>query len=428
MQFASSRFSSHIVGLLLLLTVGTAFGETNMTHAWPQWRGPNRDGQVPGADWPGQLAGAALTQQWRVELGPSYSGPVVVGDRVFVTETKDKKWEVVRALSRSTGKQLWEAEWEGSMSVPFFARSNGSWIRSTPAYDDGRLYVGGIRDVLVCLEASTGKQIWRVDFVKQLKTEAPSFGFVCSPLIHGDHVYVQAGASFVKMEKTTGKIVWRSLKDTGGMSGSAFSSPSIATIGGVEQFVVQTRTTLAGVDPETGTELWSQKIPAFRGMNILTPTTFGDAVFTSAYGGKSLLHRLSKDGGEFQIKQLWKNKTQGYMSSPVIVDGHAYLHLRNQRLTCIDLASGEIKWTTKPYGKYWSLVTNGDLILALDERGDLLLIRANPDKFELLDTRKVSDQQTWAHLGIRGDEIFIRELNAMTVFRWSKEAASPAEK
>ena len=113
---------------------------------WPQWRGPERDGHVESKPWPTTLQGDALQQLWRVEMGPGYSGPVVVGDRVFVTETVGKKMEVVRALDRKTGKELWRHEWEGAMSVPFFAKSNGDWIRATPAYSDGRLFVAGMRD------------------------------------------------------------------------------------------------------------------------------------------------------------------------------------------------------------------------------------------------------------------------------------------
>ncbi len=109
------------------------------------------------------------------------------------------------------------------------------------------------------------------------------------------------------------------------------------------------------------------------------------------------------------------------MSTPVVINGHAYLHLRNQRFTCIDLATGESKWTTKPYGKYWSMVANGDRILALDQRGEILLIHATPEKFELVDSRKLTDDETWAHLAVAGDEVFVRELNAMTVYRWSDE-------
>jgi putative heme-binding domain-containing protein len=80
-----------------------------------------------------------------VELGPSCSGPIVAGDRVFTTESKDKKFEVVIAFHRKTGKELWRAQWEGAMTVPFFAKSNGDWIRATPACDGESLFVAGMR-------------------------------------------------------------------------------------------------------------------------------------------------------------------------------------------------------------------------------------------------------------------------------------------
>jgi len=396
----------------------------NQQQVWPQWRGPHRDGQIIGPAWPDRLLGDSLELLWRVPLGPSYSGPIVTETLVFVTETKDKTREVVRALDRKTGEQRWEVSWDGALSVPFFAKSNGDWIRSTPAYDGESLFVAGMRDVLVCLDTRTGETRWRVDFVKELGSPVPAFGFVCSPLVDGSHVYVQAGAALCKLDKRNGKLLWRSLKDDGGMWGSAFSSPLLAEVAGRRQLLVQTRERLVGVDPESGDELWSQTIPAFRGMNILTPTAVGDTIFTSSYGGKSLLFQIKNEAGSVAATEGWTNKVSGYMSSPVVIGGHIYLHLQNQRFTCIELATGKSCWTTTPFGKYWSLVANGDRILALDERGELLLIRANPEKFEQLDLRKVSDDPTWAHLAVCGDEIFIRELNAMAAYRW-RDVSSP---
>jgi outer membrane protein assembly factor BamB len=386
---------------------------------WTQWRGPQRDGKLAAAQWPESLSEANLKLRWNVDLEPSYSGPLIVGDRVFVTETRDKKAEVVRALDRHTGETLWETTWEGALSVPFFAKANGDWIRSTPAYDDGRLLVGGMRDVLVCLDAETGKELWRVDFVQQLGAPVPDFGFVCSPLVEGNFIYVQAGGSLVKLDKTTGSILWRALEDGGGMFGSAFSSPVLETIAGVPQLLVQTRTKLAGVDPESGQVLWSKEIAAFRGMNILTPTVYKDGIFTSSYGGKSLMLQLSRnEAGQWSVEEKWTLKAEGYMSTPVVIDGHAYLHLKNQRFTCIDLETGESKWTTRPYGKYWSMIASGDRILALDANGSLHLVQANPEKFDWLGTVKVSEQETWAHLGIAGDQVFVRELKGLRVFEW----------
>lgn len=413
--------------MLCLLALGLAASPlssaeepANLDRDWPQWRGPHRDGQWRGTPWPDSLDDQHLTLRWRIPLEPSYSGPLVVGDRVFVTETRNERDEVVSCLSRDGGQVLWTVQWPGAMSVPFFARANGDWIRSTPAYADGRLFVAGMRDTLHCLDAATGSVVWQMDFVKELKTELPAFGCVCSPLVVGDHVYLQAGAALLKLEAATGRILWRKLDDGGGMNGSAFSSPCLARVGRSEQLLVQTRTHLCGVDPEGGELLWKQEVPAFRGMNILTPTVLQDAVFTSTYGGKSFLYRLGETPSGWQTTLAWDHKVQGYMSSPVVIDGHAYLHLRNQRFTCIDLTTGESRWTTEPFGRYWSLIAQGDRILALDEAGMLRLIRATPEKFDLLSERKVSDQECWAHLAVAGADVVVRELNGLAVYRWAE--------
>jgi outer membrane protein assembly factor BamB len=408
------------LAVVSLITGGLAPLATAAESAenWPQWRGPTRDGFVAGADWPTKLDKDHLISFWHVDLGPSYSGPIVAADRVFVTETKDAKNEVVHALDRATGKELWKTDWPGAMSVAFMAKRNGDWIRSTPAYDGKSLFVAGMRDVLTCIDAATGKQRWRIDFVEQYKTPLPAFGFVCSPLVVGDFVYVQAASGFCKVDKQTSKVAWRILEETGGMYGSAFSSPILSTICGTKQIVVQTRQKLAGVDPDSGKVYWSQAIPAMLGMNILTPTMLGDKIFTSAYGGGSRLLEITKSGDEFKVKKLWDNGMQGYMSTPVVIEGYAYLHLRNKQFTCVDLKTGEQKWKTDPYGQYWSLVAHKDMILALDQRGELLLIRATPAKFDLLDSRKISEEETWAHLAVCGGEVFVRELNGVTAYRW----------
>ena len=392
---------------------------------WPQWRGPSRDARCAGPTWPAAVDAKSLKRLWKVKLGPSYSGPIVSPDIVYTTESENNENEVVRAYDRDTGKELWKAKWPGAMKVPFFARSNGSWIRSTPALDGDKLYVAGMRDVLACLDARTGKKKWLIDFPKKAGSPVPTFGFVCSPLVTGDALYVQAAGCFLKLNKETGEIIWKALDDGGGMWGSAFSSPAIATLAGKEQVVVQTRTTLAGIDMTKGSVLWSEKVEAFRGMNILTPSFQGDSVFTSTYGGKTMILDITKKNAKLQAKRSWDHPTQGYMSSPVLIGGHAYVHLKNQRVTCFELETGEKKWTTtERFGKYWSMIFQKDRILALDQKGILYLIRATPEKFDLLSSFKVSESDTWAHLAIAGDQLFIRARDGLSAWKWS-EAKTP---
>ena len=394
-------------------------------ESWDQWRGPNRDGRISGAKWPTGLDEARLKKRWQLPFGPSYSGPVMNAERVFITETVDKKREQVTALRRSDGSVVWKRDWEGAMSVPFFARSNGDWIRATPALDGDTLYVAGMRDVLVALNSTDGSERWRLDFVKRFGADLPTFGFVSSPLLDGDSVYVQAGGGVARLRKADGQVVWHGARDGGGMMGSAFGSPVILTLAGKRQLVVQARTRLFGVALEDGAELWSLPVESFRGMNILTPTFAGkDRLFTAAYGGKTLGIDIRSENGGFRAVPAWEFKAQGYMTSPIIHEGHAYLQLRSQRALCIELATGAEKWTTtESFGKYWSMVAQADRVLALDERGELILFKATPEKFDVLSRRKVAESDAWAHLAVDGSELYIRELKALSVWDWSAGAS-----
>ena len=386
---------------------------------WPQWRGPGRDGIVKGGTpWPSSFAG--LKEKWRLPLGASYSGPVTDGKLVFTTESKDKRVELAHAVDVATGKIVWTAEWEGYQGVPFFAKRNGDWIRSTPALADGQLFVGGMQDVLVALDTGSGKVAWQLDFKKEFKAGAEAFGFVCSPLVDGEHVYAHAGAGLCKLERKTGKVVWRSLDDGGGMMGGTFSSPVLATLGGQRQLLVQGRQDLCGVDPADGKVLWKQPIKAFRGMNIFTPVVQGNRLFTSAYDGLSQAWDVKREGDAWKVDLAWEHKAEGYMSTPVVVAGKIFMHLRNQRVTCLDFATGTQHWVSdEKLGEYWSLVAKGDRILALDHKGTLYLLKATPEKLEIIDRKKVCEDETWAHVAVDGGTVFVRDLKGLVALEWS---------
>ncbi|MEM7231322.1 MAG: PQQ-binding-like beta-propeller repeat protein, partial [Planctomycetota bacterium] len=147
----------------------------------------------------------------------------------------------------------------------------------------------------------------------------------------------------------------------------------------------------------------------------------GDTLFTSTYGGGSICFEVKNEGETQTVEKAWKDPAQGYMSTPVVVDRHAYLHLRNQRMACFDIANGKKTWTsTERFGKYMSLVSHGKTILALDERGVLMLIRANPEKLEVTSKREISESPTWAHVAVTDGEIVIRSLKGISVYDWKQ--------
>ncbi|MEM1447507.1 MAG: PQQ-binding-like beta-propeller repeat protein [Planctomycetota bacterium] len=393
---------------------------------WLQWRGPERTGVVGGPAWPASLD--SIEESWSVpDLGESYATPIVTREFVYTVATEDKAEEVVQAYDRATGELAWESRWKGAMEVPVFAAKNGSWIRSSPAYDGENLYVAGIRDVVVCLDGNDGTVRWRVDFSDEMGAALPKFGCVCSPLIVDGSLFIQAGESLARIDKESGEIQWRSKAgaNDGGM-GSAFSSPMMATLAGREQLVVQSRTHLAGIDPESGKELWSTPVKAFRGMNILTPQLYGDAVFTSAYGGRAHMFSVSADDGGMAVEEAWTARAQAYMSSPVVVNDHAFLFLRSNRFTCVGLEEGTDGWVSEPTGdEYWSLVAQGDKILALANTGILRLINATPAKYDVASEVPLVEGPSWAHLvvtapveGDEGADVFVRGQTSLHAFRW----------
>ena len=398
-------------------TVDAADAES--AASWTQWRGPDRDGSVGGARWPDDFAG--LERGWSVELGKGYGGAIVAGDRVFVVETVDEQTEQVRALRRTDGTEIWRYSWQGGMDVPFFAKRNGNWVRSTPAFDGERLFVGGMQERFFALDAGSGELVWSIDFPKAYDTRQPDFGFSSSPMVDDGAVYVQAATSLFKLDAASGDVIWRALEGADDiMSGGAFSSPTIAELHGQRQLLVQTRSTLHGLDPDTGESLWSHDVPSFRGMNILTPTVYDNSVFTSTHRNNTFFYRIAQDGNGFQVNEAWTHKAHGYMSSPVIIDGHAYLHLGNRRMVCIDLATGEDKWTSEPLSEYLSMTYQNDRILALGAEGTLYLIRATPERLEIVDQKEAASESSWAHLAIAGDEIYVRSLEGLARWTWPR--------
>jgi outer membrane protein assembly factor BamB len=410
---------------ILLGSLSALMGET-FQETWPQWRGAERNGTYRGEAWPVRLSAEQCSLEWTQALGSSYSMPVLDLQRIFVTESVDSDTESVKAFDRSNGKLQWSTTWKAGMKVPFFARSNGSWMRSTPALHDGKLFVMGMQETLVCLDAISGDVVWRLNIPSSLDTPDPSFGGVSSPLLHDGHLYVQAGGGVVKVGAGSGHILWSSALSKDAMNSSPFSSPIIAQLGGVPQLVVLGRSGLNGLDMADGSSLWRRDVPAFRGMNILTPTIIGEGVFTATYGGKAHLFQPGQSSdGVWSVSESWQQKFQGYMSSPVVVGDHAYIHGRSGRLVCLDTVSGAIAWTSgKSFTKYCSIVANGDRLLVLSTDGKLRLLAANPERCEILDELRVSDEETWAHLSMADDQVVIRSLNHLSVFRWKSAVSS----
>jgi len=115
----------------------------------------------------------------------------------------------------------------------------------------------------------------------------------------------------------------------------------------------------------------------------------------------------------------WTHKAWGYTSTPVVINGVACEHLKSQRLMAIEVETGrELSTASEGFGKYASLVAQGDRALPLDQRGLLCLLRANLKRFELLHKPRLSDAEFWGHLAVAGNDLFVCGLDALVAYRW----------
>lgn len=422
---ACLRIRLAVTATLVLSMAPMSVVRAGDASSWTQWRGAARDGSVEGTPWPEDLG--TVQRMWRVELGRGYASPIVAPDRVFVAGSAADGAVTVRALDRASGREIWSHSWEAATQVPFFAASHGTWVRSTPVWDGATLYIGDMRENLLALDGDSGEVRWRLELPRTLGTGVPAFGFASSPLLADGSLYVQGGSSLLRIDPADGSVLWRALaSDTDIMTDGAFSSPVIASIGGVRQVVVFTRTVLAGVAADSGEVLWTQEVPNFRGMNIVTPLVVGDSVFVSQYRNGSYRYDVTRGVGGFRTDLAWSQKASGYMSSPVLFDGHVYQHLGNGRLACIELASGTETWRTEPLGEYWSMLRQGSRILSLSAEGVLRLLQADPTGYRVVDEREVAATPTWGHVVADNGQLFVRELEALAVFAWSHRETVPA--
>lgn len=217
---------------------------------WPQWRGPTRDGVLVDFAapkvWPKQLE-----ELWKIDVGIGFSSPVVSGDTIFVFTREDEN-EVVRAVSLSSGKELWSKPYPAPYEISPYAHSVGKGPKSTPVVADGRLVTFGISGILSCWETASGKLVWQHNFADQFPATSPLYGAAMSPLVDHGHVIAHVGGhdkgALRAFDLAAGRTVWQWTGD-----GPAYTSPVLATFGDTRQLIGQSQDACIGVSPDDGT-------------------------------------------------------------------------------------------------------------------------------------------------------------------------------
>jgi len=381
---------------------------------WTDFRGPKRDGVYEEMDilttWPAD----GLPLLWKQPIGGGYASFVADAQRAFTIEQR-RSQEVVAAYDMETGRELWAHSWDAN----FRESMGGDGPRATPTWHEGRLYALGALGELRCLDARSGKLLWKRNILNDAQAGNLQWGMSAAPLIVDDKVIVlpggRPGKSVVAYNKDTGAIVWQALDDK-----QAYTSPALATVSGQRQILMISAQRLAGLAPEDGRLLWEFPWVTSYDVNSAQPLVISDSrVFVSSgYGHGAALVEVA-NLGRFTAKLLWQNvNMKNKFNSSVYYQGHIY-GLDEAILSCVNTETGERRWKGGRYGYGQLLLASGHLIV-LTESGDVVLVKATPDSHVEVSRFSTIEGRTWNHPALANGRLLVRNTTQMACFRIAK--------
>lgn len=378
---------------------------------WPQFRGPRGDGTWHGPKLPDQWPAGGLKQVWKQTIGGGYSGVSVAEGRV-ITMDRQTNPEVERVLcfAATDGKPLWQHVYP----VTYGKLDYGNGPRAAPTIHGGQVYTVGAMGDVRCLIAETGDVIWQRNYLTDFNGRMSTWGFAASPLVYGDWLILQPGgengSSVVALERMTGKEIWRSLNDEAG-----YCTPLIHRIHDQDQLIIWTPSHIRGLEARTGKPLWAHPYEITYGVSIAKPIVHEDIVLVAGYWHGSKAIRLGETPTSATLAWEENKYLRGLMSQPLYREGFVYLLDKQYGLTCFELQTGKKQWDDKnqmtPRGRnpHASLVWlgDGDRAIILNEEGELILARLNPEGYHEQSRTKITGF-TWAHPAFAGNRVFAR--------------------
>ncbi len=392
-------------GLLLLVLAAPAPAQD-----WPQWRGPNRDDKVSGftppKTWP-----QAFHQKWKVSVGQADATPALAGGKLYVFSRQGEN-EVLQCLDAATGKEIWSDKYEAE--APDGPAGQHPGPRSSPAVAEGKVITLGARGTLSCLDAAGGKLAWRKNDIPGW----PNFFTAMSPLVFNGLCIAQLGSktngALVAYNLSTGVEKWKWNGD-----GPAYASPVLMSTGDTRFIVAQTDKRVVAVNLADGKLAWETPFaPEGRNYNAATPIVDGQTIIYTGAGRGAIAVRLEKQGETFTATQLWANTGMSpRFCSPVLKDGLLFGLSDKAGFYCINATTGQTaRSEPTARGGFGSILDAGSALIALTPKSQLIVFQPSDKTYTELASIKVADTPTYAQPVLAGDRLFIQDQDSVTLW------------
>jgi outer membrane protein assembly factor BamB len=388
----------HIIPAILISAMILSFTACSKKAAvaggfdWPQWRGPDHNGQSRETDW-NPAAVASPKVLWTADVGVGYSNVVIQRGRLYAMGLA-KGGFTVSCLDAATGRIIWQQ--------PFPSVSKAGFPQATPAVDGDSLFIlTTVEGYLFCLDSRSGQQKWQKDIVRDYGAVKPFYGFAGSPIVVGDLVVLTANTAGMAVKRDTGELVWTSEKppkdfkstDRSTSTGTAYSTPVLYEGGGRRLAVVASWRGVTSVDVRTGEPAWQFGWEMDPGGSLVDPVLAGDLICVArAWDYSGFLLRMSGTGPRL----IWRTADLFCNGAPpVIIEGDIYTMnmgpsggtlVAPTTLRCLDLGTGRLMWDVPlgPNGqnKCFSLTAANGTLVVLDDQGTLYTAQASPEGFK----------------------------------------------
>jgi outer membrane protein assembly factor BamB len=373
---------------------------------WPGFCGPHGNNVSTEAgllkEWPED--GPALL--WTARgIGNGYSTASLAHGLIYTAGNIDGN-TVVTALDLD-GQARWQVPAGDAWTKDY------PGTRSTPTIDGNRLYYQNPLGELFCLTAATGEPVWRVQVLERFGAENIKWALAESSVIDGDHVISTPGGpntAVVALNKMTGETVWQSESAAGDAAG--YSTPTLAEYQGKRLIFTMTAKAIICVDADTGRLYWRFPHETSYDVNASKPIFLDGHVFISTgYGAGSRMLRVSVDGDQVGVEEVWANTDlDNHHGGVILLDGYLYGSEDRRSWVCLDWKTGRTMYNERGVGK-GSLTSADGMLYTLSERGEMGLVPATPDGHQVVSQFSLppgGEGRSWAYPVVIGGCMYIR--------------------